>query len=233
LQHESEVHLERNFTQNPAPTGGNLVQPAWQTVIELRSRRGWTQEKLAEKSILSVRTIQNLERGKAAHLGTITKIADALGVPPRECIASATPLQQLQNGQTHEAGASLPPCPYRGLLAFREEDAELFFGREALIDLLTEKLAHKNMIQVSGCSGSGKSSLISAGLIPALKGAGSWQVLYCRPGSDPFGALASALMPQLEPRLDVITRADQLPRLHVVMEQGQLPYLLTQIGSRQ
>lgn len=223
------MHLERSFTQNPAPTGGNLVQPAWQTVIELRSRRGWTQEKLAEKSILSVRTIQNLERGKAAHLGTITKIADALGVPPRECIASATPLQQLQNGQTHEAGASLPPCPYRGLLAFREEDAELFFGREALIDLLTEKLAHKNMIQVSGCSGSGKSSLISAGLIPALKRVGSWQVLYCRPGLDPFGALASALMPQLEPRLDEITRAAQLPRLHEVLEQGQLPYLLTQI----
>jgi transcriptional regulator with XRE-family HTH domain len=105
------VHLERSFTQNPAPTGGNLVQPAWQTVIELRSRRGWTQEKLAEKSILSVRTIQNLERRKAAHLGTIAKIAEALGVPPRECIASATPLQQRQNGETYEAGASLPPCP--------------------------------------------------------------------------------------------------------------------------
>jgi conflict system STAND superfamily ATPase len=85
------------------------------------------------------------------------------------------------------------------------------------------------MIQVSGCSGSGKSSLISAGLIPALKRAGPWQVLYCRPGSDPFGALAPVLMPQLEPRLDEIRRAAQLPRLHEVLKQGQLSYLLTQI----
>lgn len=199
------------------------MRPAWQTVVELRSRRGWSQEKLAEKSILSVRTIQNLERGKSIHLGTIAKVAEALGVPPKECITSPAPREALS------VGIEIPPCPYKGLLAFREEDADIFFGREALLDILKEKLARGNIIQVSGCSGSGKSSLISAGLIPALKSSDSWQVLYCRPGADPFGALASALMPHLEPRSDEISRAAQLPRLHEVLEQGQLTYLLGQI----
>lgn len=223
MEHESEVHLERSFTQNPAPVNGNFVRPAWQTVVELRSRRGWTQEKLAEKSILSVRTIQNLERGKSIHLGTIAKVAEALGVPPKECITSAAPIEALS------IGSEIPPCPYKGLLAFREEDADVFFGREALLDFLKEKLARKNIIQVSGCSGSGKSSLIAAGLIPALKSSDSWQVLYCRPGADPFGTLASALIPRLEPGSDEISRAAQLPRLHEVLEQGQLTYLLAQI----
>lgn len=217
------MHLERSFTQNPAPASGNLVLAAGQTVIELRSRRGWTQEKLADKSILSVRTIQNLERGKVTHLATIAKVAEALGVAPRDCIASVAA------SASPETGTGVPDCPYRGLLAFREDDVEVFFGRELLIELLREKLAYKNIIQVSGYSGSGKSSLISAGLIPALRRAGAWNVLYCRPGSDPFGALASVLMPQLEPRSDEITRAAQLPRLHEVLQQGQLSYLLTQI----
>ena len=128
-------------------------------------------------------------------------------------------------------GCDIPPCPYRGLFAFSEEDAEVFFGRESLIQLLQEKLEQKHIVQVSGPSGSGKSSLVAAGLIPALKRFGSWQMLYCRPGSDPFGSLASVLMPHLEPGQDQISCAAQLPRLREVLEQGQLCYLLKQILS--
>src|SRR4051812_42372701 len=172
--------------KNPAPINGNSVRPAWQTVVELRSRRGWTQEKLAEKSILSVRTIQNLERGKSTHLCTIAKVAGALGVPAAECIAPVIPLSRDPMEPTPRVACEVLPCPYRGLLAFREEDADLFFGREALIDLLTDKLAYRNIIQVSGPSGSGKSSLIAAGLIPRLRHSQRWLVLDCRPGTDPF-----------------------------------------------
>jgi tetratricopeptide (TPR) repeat protein len=61
-------------------------------------------------------------------------------------------------------------------------------------------------------------------------------MLHCRPGSDPFGSLASVLMPHLEPRQDQISRAAQLPRLRDVLEHGQLFYLLKQLlaanGSR-
>src|SRR5258708_5313711 len=119
-------------------------------------------------------------------------------------------------------------CPYKGLFAFWEQDADVFFGRESLIQLLIEKLDQKHIVQVSGPSGSGKSSLVAAGLIPALKASDTWQVLYCRPGSDPFASLASALIPHLKPSEDEISRAAQLPRLREVLEQGQLCYLLRQ-----
>src|SRR5260221_1255155 len=117
-------------------------------------------------------------------------------------------------------------CPYKGLFAFWEQDAEVFFGRESLTQLLVDKLDQKHIVQVSGPSGSGKSSLVAAGLIPALNASDTWQVLYCRPGSDPFASLASALIPHLKPSEDEISRAAQLPKLREVLEQGQLRYLL-------
>ncbi|MGH9628346.1 MAG: helix-turn-helix domain-containing protein, partial [Bryobacteraceae bacterium] len=229
--------MKRSFTQNPTTRSGNVIRPASQVVLELRSRRGWSQEKLAEKSVLSPRTIQNLEGGKPTHRATIAKVAAALGVPTTECIAfTATGPDNYVRSSLNNPGRDIPLCPYRGLLAFREEDAEIFFGRESLIELLKEKLEHKHIVQVSGPSGSGKSSLVAAGLIPALKRSTSWQVFYCRPGTDPFGSLASVLMPYLEPGQDEISRAAHLPRLREVLEQGQLCYLLGQVlagnGSR-
>jgi tetratricopeptide (TPR) repeat protein len=119
-------------------------------------------------------------------------------------------------------------CPYKGLFAFWEQDSEVFFGRESLTQLLVDKLDQKHIVQVSGPSGSGKSSLVAAGLIPALKISDTWQVLYCRPGSDPFASLASALIPHLKPSEDEISRAGQLPKLREVLAQGQLCYLLRQ-----
>jgi hypothetical protein len=73
-------------------------------------------------------------------------------------------------------------------------------------------------------------------LIPSLKRSNSWQMLYCRPGGDPFVSLASVLMPHLEPRQDEISRAAQLPKLRDLLAGGQLCYLLRQVvaanGSR-
>jgi hypothetical protein len=60
-------------------------------------------------------------------------------------------------------------CPYRGLLPFREEDAGVFFGREAEIEELVGKLREHNLVTLVGRSGSGKSSVAYAGLIPALR----------------------------------------------------------------
>ena len=162
--------------------------------------------------------------------GVHEHVAAALGGPTTECIESGvTRSDNNVRSSLTNPRCDIPPCPYRGLFAFWEVDAEIFFGRESLIQLLEEKLEQKDIVQVSGPSGSGKSSLVAAGLIPALKRSDSWQILYCRPGSDPFGSLASVLMPHLEPGKDEISRAAQLPKLRDVLERGQLCYLLRQV----
>ncbi len=79
--------------------------------------------------------------------------------------------------------------PFRGLESFRPEDAANFFGREALTRKLVQKLNEHNFLAVLGASGSGKSSLVMAGLIPALN------VPYAvfRPGAEPLAELEKAL----------------------------------------
>lgn len=89
--------------------------------------------------------------------------------------------------------------PYPGLRPFRESEAHLFFGRTAQIDELLAKLKTSRFVAVVGTSGSGKSSLVTAGLLPALHGGflldvGShWRIATLRPGSNPIHNLAQAL----------------------------------------
>lgn len=88
-------------------------------------------------------------------------------------------------------------CPYRGLEAFREEDAAFFFGREALVKRLVDRVRHAPLTALVGRSGSGKSSLVQAGLFPALHATPGavWHVVALRPGADPLVALAAAFDP--------------------------------------
>ncbi|MFQ5858155.1 MAG: CHAT domain-containing protein, partial [Anaerolineae bacterium] len=85
-------------------------------------------------------------------------------------------------------------CPFRGLSAFRLEDREFFFGREVLIDRLVAKLAEHNFLAVLGPSGSGKSSLVLAGVIPVLQAKEpGLQMAYLTPGGDPLAQLEASL----------------------------------------
>ena len=91
-------------------------------------------------------------------------------------------------------------CPYRSLDAFTEADADLFFGRERVVAKLLESLKRNpRFLAVLGPSGSGKSSVVQAGLIPALRngqlsGSEKWGILSIRPGTQPFEQLTSAGM---------------------------------------
>ena len=88
----------------------------------------------------------------------------------------------------------IPPCPYRGLFAFQEQDAELFFGREQFISDLVAKVRQNSFVAVVGASGSGKSSVVFAGLVPQLRQAHNavWEIVSFRPGNDPLAAMATA-----------------------------------------
>jgi WD40 repeat protein/energy-coupling factor transporter ATP-binding protein EcfA2 len=85
-------------------------------------------------------------------------------------------------------------CPFRGLFPFRAEDREFFFGRQALVDKLDGRLREHGFLAVLGPSGSGKSSLVLAGLVPILQqGDPPLRMTYVTPGSDPLAQLGAAL----------------------------------------
>lgn len=91
-------------------------------------------------------------------------------------------------------------CPYRGLEPFLPEHNRYFFGREGEIEELLEVLRRdRQLVVVLGASGSGKSSLVLGGLVPAIRGGqfqGSykWQVAMMRPHAEPNRSLAKALL---------------------------------------
>jgi hypothetical protein len=97
--------------------------------------------------------------------------------------------------------------PYRGLLPFREQDAGLFFGRRRYVDGLVRKVGGPtatNVVVVIGRSGSGKSSIVYAGLFPTLRrqrgvaGEPVWQIVSLRPHDEPLNQLALAFDPPKE-----------------------------------
>ena len=88
-------------------------------------------------------------------------------------------------------------CPYKGLEVFEEEDAGLFFGRERLVEELIGRVKESRTVFITGPSGSGKSSLVRAGLIHALKAgaiksSGRWLYETMKPGREPLKDLALA-----------------------------------------
>jgi tetratricopeptide (TPR) repeat protein len=86
-------------------------------------------------------------------------------------------------------------CPYRGLEPFREEDAAFFCGRDEAISELVARVQEHSFVAVVGSSGSGKSSLVFAGLLPALRKQSRttiWDVVTLRPGASPLRAFAAA-----------------------------------------
>ena len=90
--------------------------------------------------------------------------------------------------------------PFRGLLAFSEEDVAVFFGRDRLVAETVRRLTDDDrLIALVGPSGSGKSSVVRAGLVPAIRkgaieGSDRWSIAYMLPGTDPFIELEAALL---------------------------------------
>jgi WD40 repeat protein/cellulose biosynthesis protein BcsQ len=93
--------------------------------------------------------------------------------------------------------------PYRGLSPFYEEHSQLFFGRQRFVERLLDCLRTRRLVSVIGLSGSGKSSVVRAGLVPALRtgallGSKDWPIIIFTPGDHPFKALAASMSPILQ-----------------------------------
>lgn len=106
-------------------------------------------------------------------------------------------------------------CPYRGLEPFRQQDARWMFGRGGDVNRLLARLESTRFLVVAGASGSGKSSLVQAGLVPAVLagrlGTDRWSASVIRPGRHPMRALGSELeCPEGARRLLVVDQLEEL-----------------------
>jgi WD40 repeat protein/DNA-binding SARP family transcriptional activator len=161
-------------------------------------------------------------------------LADELGVEPAE--ETIRLVEQIRDG-TLVASEDSPPAaaphdrqprkvgdsPYRGLAAFREQDEPFFFGREGFVQRLHQAGHQRPLVTVIvGSSGSGKSSVVAAGLLPRLREEGQWLLARFRPGRQPFGALASALLPLLERELSETDSLLEAQKLAQALRNGDL-----------
>lgn len=113
----------------------------------------------------------------------------------------------LDEGQVQQQDLSPSAInPFPGLRPFTIEEAHLYFGREGQVDEILTKLAANRVVTIMGYSGSGKSSLVSCGLVPVLYGGfltengPNWQVMPMRPGSSPIANLTDAILSMLQER---------------------------------
>lgn len=142
--------------------------------------------------------------------------------------------QLLQRGPPPEERL---PCPYPGLLAFGIEEAGLFFGRDQESDDISRRIRQQNFLLVVGPSGSGKSSLVSAGVLPRLTAADAegWLVQTLRPDAGALQRLAdmagdagaSASQDRFRESVDVLLSAvPGARRLLLFFDQAEAIFLL-------
>jgi len=140
------------------------------------------------------------------------RLADELGIEP------GAELVALESAILHQdASLDAPPepqftsadCPYRGLQPFGTADAEEFFGRDADIQSALARLSWSPFLAVSGASGCGKSSLVLAGLVPALRARGD-TVVVLGSGATPVARLRDALSGRGHADVIVIDQFEEL-----------------------
>ncbi|MET1060212.1 MAG: BTAD domain-containing putative transcriptional regulator, partial [Nocardioides sp.] len=159
-----------------------------------------------------------------------TTLADELGVDPGPGLVATEEgiLRQDPALDLPRPGQVPPPramgagefagCPYKGLAAYQFEDRDIFRGRDRLVSRLVGALVDSRLLVVAGSSGVGKSSLVRAGLLPALAegalpGSEEWSAVVIVPGSRPADALAAMLRDGDEGAPPSLLVCDQLEEL--------------------
>jgi len=131
-------------------------------------------------------------------------LADGVSAPPPELeITNIDPLATLRDQTMQDIAAPMVVNPYKGLRAFQEADSQDFYGREKLVTRLLQRMNDpddfNHFLALVGPSGSGKSSVIKAGMIPALRNGAlhnsdNWFYVEMFPGVNPFEELEAALL---------------------------------------
>ncbi|MCP9981874.1 helix-turn-helix domain-containing protein [Actinomadura madurae] len=190
------------------PDAGPVERLAWE-LRRLREQAGGPSYRaLAKRAHYSASTLAEAARGRRLPTLDVTlAYVEACGGDREEWTAR-------WRAAAESAGAAMPErpddeeCPYPGLAAFQERDARWFFGRDVLVGRLADRLREQDgrgLSAVFGASGSGKSSLVRAGLIPALPD--GWRPALLTPGAHPLAAVAAAVTAVTGGEADVLRKA--------------------------
>nr|MDJ0706886.1 pentapeptide repeat-containing protein [Leptolyngbyaceae cyanobacterium MO_188.B28] len=145
------------------------------------------------------------------------------------CANSGEPIRLTRSWEvsepTPEPQTESAICPYKGLSYFEcnQEDPKYFYGRTALTDQLLDQVRQSQFLAIVGASGSGKSSVLRAGLLHQLKlgrrlaGSETWDIHILLPGEHPLQSLAQAFVDENAPKLD---RAEQIGKAERLIEAG-------------
>jgi DNA-binding SARP family transcriptional activator len=209
LQIINQVGAALAFAHRSSVTHGNL-RPA-NVMIDTAANALLTDFAIPSASINRVELEDTIQRDIKSLLILVNRVAPNL---PLEVLGNRhfDRVEDLVRAVTQAAGVDVtavngldsPPLfaprnPYKGLRAFQETDAGDFFGRDELVSKLIDALTRHRLVTVVGPSGSGKSSLVRAGLLPAVRagavaGSEKWLVTDMFPGNYPFEELEAALL---------------------------------------
>jgi hypothetical protein len=199
-------HPARAFGFPPGRSGG-----VWHSgVLRARQADGWVQADLEGEGYRVSEGFSGTPVWDEKLFGVVGMVVVA--EPDSPSVSYLIPTRDLLAAYPGLRELALAPSPFRSLSAFQEADAAVFHGRATEAEELAAALAAERWVTVVGPSGSGKSSLAMAGVIPRLREAGASAVVL-RPaaGDSPLSALAAALLPLLEPELPA---TEQLARIH-------------------
>ena len=185
---------------------------------------GRTDGEIADELFISKKTASVHVANVKGKLGASSRVEIAL-IAARLGLADKTDV-----GEAAQPARSTVVCPFKGLAAYEVADAVYFFGRERIVGELVARLAGSTFLAIVGPSGSGKSSVARAGLIPALRdgvlpGSGGWAMVVIRPGATPREELQRGLEvgpgAAVTPEHRVVLLVDQFEELFTVCQDEQ------------
>lgn len=200
LAHEDRIQADLNLGRS-----GELISE-----LESLHRSYPTRERLVGQLMLALYRSGRQTDALAVFKRYRAQLVEELGVDPspelrrleEQILLHDSRLQARRTG-SHIDDGSIPddvPNPFKGLRSFLEDDSADFFGRDRLVAEAVRRLeAGTSLLALVGPSGSGKSSIVRAGLIPALRkgaidGSDGWSIAQMVPGSRPFAELEAALL---------------------------------------